>query len=337
MKRRRWAVAALAGIGALALGLALYNVVLGRRPAGLVMDTGCDSESTVADMSVIVPGAATIHCQGWDVGTGVTGYAWHATSARAAVLVMHGWGDYSQRYVKQFSALIPQLLSRGISVYAVDMWGNGRSPGARGATDINAAVRDHLAARARLRDQPLPVFVLGHSVGGLVTVSSILDDARSVHGMILIAPALRWGVSGFMRSIARIVSVFAPTRAVPVPVTDPLLQSSDTMFLRQLTEDSLYHHGAITWLTASTGAAIAHRNTTRYAELSVPVLVVNGSEDRITTPEAAQSFVERIGSRDKTLGIIGGGRHSLLDDPPSSDSALAAILVWLDRRLPASF
>jgi alpha-beta hydrolase superfamily lysophospholipase len=247
---------------------------------------------------------------------------------------MHGWGDYSQRYVKQFSALIPQLLSHAISVYALDMWGNGRSPGARGATDINDAIRDHLAARVLLRKQSLPVFVLGHSVGGLVTVSSTLNDSSDVRGMILIAPALSWNVSGFMRSLARVVSVFAPTRAVPVPASDPLLQSSDTVFLRQLAEDPLYHHGAITWITAATGATVAHRNLTRYAGLSVPVLVVNGSQDQVTTPAAARSFMEKVQSPDRTLRIIDGGRHSLLDDPPSSTQALDAILEWLDRRLP---
>jgi acylglycerol lipase len=214
--------------------------------------------------------------------------------------------------------------------------GNGRSPGIRGATDIGDAVDDHVAARRVLQNLSRPVFVLGHSVGGLVTTSSVLNHPPDVEGMILIAPALRWEVSAGMRNTARMISLFVPSRPVPVPAPDPILQSRDSTFHRRLLGDSLYHHGAIPWITAATGATVAHRNWNRYAELSVPLLVVNGSDDQVTTPDAARAFIDLAGSTDKTLVLVEGGRHMLLDDPPSSTEALDAILAWIDQRLSRS-
>ena len=335
---RRWPRFALAGLGALVVVWIAYKATTIRARSGrLTADTGCESDpNTVAEMSRLTPGAASIHCEPWDVGTGVTGYVWRAPSPRAVLLLEHGWGDYAQRYVKQFSELVPHLLARGISVYAIDMWGNGRSPGTRGATDVGYAVEDHLAARQKLREQPLPVFVLGHSVGGLVTATSILRDQSGVRGMILVAPALKWRVGGFMRVVARIGGFLLPTFPVPMPPADPSVQSRDVRHHERLAEDPLMHLDNVSWVTAASGAAISHANWTRYQHLTVPVLAVSGTADTVTDPGGIRDFIETVRSADRTLGLVDGGRHSLLDDPPSSAEALHIVLAWLDRRLPQS-
>lgn len=335
---RRWRRFVLAGLGALVLVWLAYRVTTMRRMSGRVtVDTGCESDrNTVAEMSQFIAGAATIRCQPWDVGTGVTGYAWPAPTPRAVLLVEHGWGDYAQRYVKQSSQLIPHLLERGISVYAIDMWGNGRSPGQRGATDIGNAVEDHLAARRKLREQPLPVFLLGHSVGGLVTATSTLRDQSGVQGMILIAPTLKWGVSGFMGFVARLGGFLLPTFPVPVPPGDPTDQSRDMQFNERLAEDTLYYGGKISWVTAASGATTSRSNWNQYQQVTVPVLALNGTADKVTPPSSSREFIEAVRSQDKTLSLVDGGRHALLDDPPSNAEALQIILAWLDRRLPKS-
>ena len=337
MKRPRpWPRFVLAGFGALFLVWVAYKMTTIRPISGRVtVDTGCESDAnTVADMTRFTPGAASIRCEPWDVGTGVTGYVWRAPNARAVLLVEHGWGDYAQRYVKQSGELVTHLLERGISVYAIDMWGNGRSPGPRGATDIGNAVEDHLAARRKLREQPLPVFVLGHSVGGLVTATSTLRDQSGLGGMILVAPTLQWGVSGFMRFVARIGGFLLPTFPVPMPPADPTDQSRDMRFIARRAQDPLMHLANVSWVTAASGTTISHANWTQYHHVTVPVLAVSGTGDTVTQPSGIRQFIEAVRSEDKTLSLIDGGRHSLLDDPPSNAEALHAILSWLDRRLP---
>jgi acylglycerol lipase len=332
---RRWSRFVLASLGALLIVWIAYKATTTRRMNGrLTADTACESDAnTVAQMSQFSPGAPSIRCEPWDIGTGVTGYVWRAPNPRAVLLVQHGWGDYAQRYVRQFSQLIPHLLGRDISVYAIDMWGSGRSPGTRGATDIGNAVEDHLAARRKLRDQPLPVFVLGHSVGGLVTATSTLRDQSGVQGMILVAPALKWGVGGFMRFVARIGGFLLPTFAVPMPPADPTVQSRDMQFNERLAKDPLMNLGHVSWVTAASGATTSHDNWKQYAHVTVPVLVVNGTADKVTDPSGSREFIETVRSEDKTLRLVDGGRHSLLDDPPSNAEALQIILGWLDRRV----
>src|SRR5215207_4039055 len=269
---RGWPRFVLAGLGALVVVWIAYKATTMRRMSGrLTVDTGCESDpNTVAEMSQFTPGAASIRCQPWDIGTGVTGYVWRAPNPRAVLLLEHGWGDYVQRYVKQGSQLIPHLLARGISVYAIDMWGNGRSPGKHGVTDIGNAVEDHLAARRKLREQPLPVFVLGQSVGGLVTATTILRDQNGVQGMILVAPAVKWGLSGFMRFVGRTGGFLLPTFSVPAPPGDPADQSRDMQFNERLAKDSLYHRGKISWVTAGGGATMSHENWKDYHRITVP-------------------------------------------------------------------
>ena len=304
---------------------------LNGRAAG---DLGCETDSsTIAYLSELVPSGPSVRCQPWDIGTGVAGFVWTAPNPRAVVLIEHGWGDYSQRYVRQVSRLVPQLLARGISVYAIDMWGNGRSPGKRGVTDIAAAIDDHLAARRTLRQQSLPVFVLGHSVGGLVTATSVVRDQTDVAGMLLIAPTLKWGISDALRIVGRVGAFVVPSFAVPGPASDPADQSRDAGFIERITHDPLYYSGKISWLSAGTGAATAHENWKAYRRITIPVLVVNGSADSVTPPDGNRAFIDSLGSRDKTLIVVEGGRHSLLDDPPSDAEALQAILTWLDRQM----
>ena len=331
---RRWPRVMLPGLVALVVVWLAYKATTLRWMSRSTVDTGCESDpNTVAELGQFASGPSSIRCERWDIGTRVAGYAWRAASPRAIVLLEHGWGDYSQRYVKQFSQLIPHLLDRGISVYAIDMWGNGRSPGSRGATDIAAAVEDHLAARRRLNEQPLPVFLLGHSVGGLVTATSVLRDSSGVRGMILIAPALRWDVSGPLRTVARVGGFLVPTFAMPVPTADPAVQSRDAQLHERLAKDPLMHMRSVSWVTAGSGATISHANWRVYERITVPVLVVHGTGDVVAIPAASRAFIDAVRSEDKTLSLVDSGRHSLLDDPPSGEEALGIIMEWVQRRV----
>ncbi|MEK9577968.1 MAG: alpha/beta fold hydrolase, partial [Aquiluna sp.] len=68
----------------------------------------------------------------WDIGESVAGYVWRAASPRAQVLLQHGYGEYAERYVTQYSGLIPKLNQNGFDVYAIDLPGHGRTDGERG-------------------------------------------------------------------------------------------------------------------------------------------------------------------------------------------------------------
>jgi acylglycerol lipase len=331
-RRRRWRAIVGIPVAILVLVWLGYKIANVRRATGRISaDTGCESDAkTAANMSRIAPGAAPIRCEPWDIGTGVTGYVWHAPNARAALLIQTGWGDYAQRYVNQASHLIPHLLSKGISVYAFDMWGGGRSPGKRGATHIGQTVADHLAARRKLRDQPLPVFALGHSVGGLVTATSALTDQAGLVGMILLSPALDWGVSNSLRRVARIAGFLIPT--FPVPGSGGGTLTADSAAQRVMDEDALMNHGRLTWVTAAGGSNVSHENWKRYAELRIPILVIHGGADRAPDPSGSRRFVAQVASSDKTLHVVPDALHNVLDDRAGSHT-VEMIGDWISRRV----
>lgn len=287
---------------------------------------------TAAGRGPFTTGVTSISCEPWDIGTGVAGYAWQAPEPKAALLLQHGYGDHVQRYVRQNGRLIPHLLRLGVSVYAFDMRGSGHSPGVRGATDVHKAIEDHCAARRTLREQPLRVFLFGHSLGGLVTVTSVLRDQTGVSGMILVSPAIKYDVNGFLRLVARIGGLVAPTLSGPIPVGSPDALSHDPEAVEAIRHDPLLYLGRVKWRTLGSAAPIIHENWKLYPRVRVPVLVVHGSADRIANPEGSRQFIETVSSPDKTLHLVEDGLHALLDDTGRQQTR-QVILEWLQARI----
>lgn len=305
-------------------------------PTAMRVDDSCATyPATAADMTLFDPGAAPIPCRSWNIGTGVTGYVWEASNPRAVLLLTHGYGDYAQRYVQQNNQLIPHLLNVGVSVYAFDMWGSGRSPGSRGMTDGEQAARDTLAARQLLADTELPVFLLGHSYGGLITVTSALRDQSGLSGVILLAPDFVYYDPGpFWRGVAQVGGFLFPTFIPSLGFSDNSELTRDRDALQRIQEDPLMHMGGMTFVTVRDRARIAYENQALYPQLRVPILVVHGTGDGIASSNGSRDFIAAVASEDKTLALIEDGHHSLLDDW-AQDEARGLILAWLEERLPA--
>ncbi|MDP9365786.1 MAG: lysophospholipase [Chloroflexota bacterium] len=320
-----------------ASGWVVYKVTTTRRTGTpMAADTGCRTDpNTMADMSRFDPGAAPIRCEPWDIGTDVTGFVWRAPNPRAVLLLQHGYGEYAQRYVRHYNRLVPHLLHAGVSVYAFDLWGHGRSPGRRAVTDVGRAVEDHLAARRKLREQPLPVFLLGHSLGGLVTTASVARDGSGLRGVILSSAFLRRESKGgaFTRVLANVLAAVGPTLPAPVRPTPLSALSRIPEGLESVANDPLMHHGRLPILLAATSLNLIEDNQKRYRDWTAPTLVLHGTVDLSTDPEGSSMLYEAIASRDKTLHLVEGGRHELLNDT-ERDETLQVLLTWLEDRLP---
>ena len=281
-------------------------------------------------MHGVVPRAVQIASRPWDIGTGVRGYAWDAPRPRAALLLQHGFAEYAERYVHQYSAVVSHLLDIGLSVYAFDLQGHGRSPGRRVATDVERAVTDHLAARRMLAVQPLPLFLLGHSLGGIVAATSVVHDPTCVRGVILSSPVLQVTANPVERIFARPLAALLPF--LPVRRID----RADLSRLREqvalVENDPLMYHGAMPARLAASILSTTRANWPRYREWRAPTLVIHGTADRITEVEGSRRFIETIASEDRTLHLVDGGYHELLNDI-GREETLRVVLEWLERRL----
>ncbi|MPY65995.1 alpha/beta hydrolase [Deinococcus sp. SDU3-2] len=267
----------------------------------------------------------------WETGAPTQGYHWPAPTPRAAVLLTHGLGEYAGRYVERYNRLIPRLQEAGFSVYASDLRGHGASPGRRAVVDARALVEDHLLAREVLRGQPLPIYAFGHSLGGLITAASVARDPRGLSGVILSSPALLVGEDEprWLKAAAPLLARVAPGAATTVLDSAGLSRVAEEV--EAYRADPQVYQGKVPALTAASMLRLSGELWAHYDRWTLPTLVLHGDADRITDVRGTRRFMEAIPAQDKTLHLVEGGHHELLNDE-GRDEALAWILGWLRER-----
>ncbi|WP_084398051.1 alpha/beta hydrolase [Henriciella aquimarina] len=268
--------------------------------------------------------------ESWDFGQPVAGYAWRVPAPRANLLLHHGYGEYAERFVESYSRLIPTLNAKGFSVFAYDAEGHGRSPGPRGSMDMMKAVAIHQAARKALADADEPLFLMGHSLGGLVTAASVSDAPDGAAGVVLTNPALEIELSPVLKVIAGVVAAVAPhARLTPQLENDAI--SRDPEVIAAYDADPMVINEAPTARVGTTALRLIKKAWAQFPDWTVPVLVLHGDADRIVPVEGSRRFFDTIASADKKLEVFEGGYHELLNDL-ERERALAAIISWLDAR-----
>lgn len=267
----------------------------------------------------------------WRFGADVRGYRWAPDgAARATVLLAHGYAEYAERYVEHYNRLIPRLVERGFAVHAFDYRGHGGSPGRRGAADVRAAVAQHRAAR-RASAEEGPLFLFGHSLGGLVTAASVAEDGTGVAGVVLSAPALLIEVPPLLKLVGRVLARVAPRIGVQPPL-DPAGISRIADEVEAYRSDPRGYHGRLPAILGATALDVAAASWPLYPTWRAPVLVLHGTADTFTDPRGSERFVAAIGAADKRLELFEDGRHELLNDL-ERDRALEMILAWLEHHL----
>ncbi len=184
------------------------------------------------------------------------------------------------------------------------------------------------------RGNDLPLFVIGHSMGGLVATAPAVDGRLDVAGLILLGPALR------------ITPVAAMTRATEVAMTDPdrivvpmgrsgFDASSRDPAMKALIDADPTHAdvaGVPAQLLATT-SALGPSLRTRYDQTTIALLALHGTGDLMADPAATVELVEQAGSADKTQHLVPGGHHALLRDL-DRDATLDTIVAWIAARCP---
>lgn len=260
--------------------------------------------------------------------SGAVVHHWRRGHRTAAVVLQHGFGEYAERYVEQHARLVPRLLDEGFEVWALDLWGHGRSPGRRAVTSVRLAVLDHLEARRLAGATGRPVALLGHSLGGLVTAASAARDTDGVAGVVLLAPALQRPEPAAVRRALGAAAAVAPW--VPIPRRRrPVTELSRLVEVgERAAADPAMHDGQVPVLLAATTLDEAASLWSALPEWHAPTLVLHGTEDTYTDPAASRDFIERVAGPDARLHLVDGGYHELLNDE-EGDASLALVLDWL--------
>jgi len=264
-------------------------------------------------------------------GGSVFWQSWTPESPKALVVIAHGLGEHSGRY----GHVAARLNEAGYVGYALDHRGHGKTDGTPGNVDRMAYVRgdlDSLLTQARGEHPGLPVFVLAHSWGGLVTLDYLVNRGESgLTGLVLSSAAVDPAVgTALERKVAPLLSAIAPNLGV-VPL-DATAVSRDPAEVRKYEEDPLNFHGKIRARTGAESLAAVARVAAGVGKLTLPVLIFHGTEDRLASPRGSEMIAERIGSKDKTLTMYDGLYHETLNEP-ERETVLDDLVTWLDKHV----
>jgi acylglycerol lipase len=267
----------------------------------------------------------------WDLDLDVAAFLWRAENPKANILLQHGLGEYTTRYVHQYSELIPKLNELGFNVYGFDLPGHGYTKGVRGLVDLNQAVEMHLKARAAIPTD-LPLFLLGHSLGGLVTIGSIMKQQEGLAGAVVSSSAMQKPSSVFERTLAAMMVKLKPAGPMPLPRPGTEALTRDLELKELIDADPLMDTGKAKNLVAKTTLDVSDQVWKWAGNWTLPVLFIHGDKDTSTDHRNSQALFKAISARDKNLLVYPGGYHELLNDT-IKDEVLPAVLGWLRTRL----
>jgi len=245
---------------------------------------------------------------------------WRADDPRAVVVVSHGYAEHSGRYAH----VAERLAGAGFDVYAPDHRGHGESVGERGdivswqsvVADLDAVVDVVVDER---RD--LPVFLVGHSLGGAIAVAYALDHQDRLTGLALSAPALE--VAPELLALADLPEIPA------LPLADGV--SSDPAVVSAYKADPLVYQGPPPRNLLLMMADAAQSLVARLPELTLPVQVMHGSADALIPLGALRSVVSGVSSSDLVAQVWSGLFHEIFNEP-THGAVLDALVSWLAVR-----
>lgn len=252
---------------------------------------------------------------------------WPAEAPRAVLLVVHGLGEHGGRY----AALARDLVGRGISVSAMDLRGHGRSGGPRAyARRFEVLVDDVERVRRQVaaRSAGLPLFLLGHSLGGLICIRHLQAHPQAFRGAVLSAPLLGVAVKAARWKVAAsgVLSKVVPWLPISNEIRPEEL-SSDPAYVRSYREDPLVHSKITprlyTELMAHVGRAVEDAG-----RLPRPLFFIAPTADTVVDARAVRRFVEGL-SGDVTYRRYEGFRHESLNER-ERERVVADVAEWMD-------
>jgi alpha-beta hydrolase superfamily lysophospholipase len=178
----------------------------------------------------------------------------------------------------------------------------------------------------------LPMYLFGHSLGGLIGAIYLLDYQNDLKGAILSSPAIK--IPDYVTPptivLGKILSTLAPK--VGLIGLDARSISRDQTVVQEYINDPLVTTGKTTARLASEMLRSMQRVGAEASKINLPIMIVHGSEDKLINPDASHLLYELVSSQDKTLNIYDGFYHEVFNEPEHAQ-VLLDMESWLDRQL----
>jgi alpha-beta hydrolase superfamily lysophospholipase len=271
-----------------------------------------------SDGSFTTPRGPTIYHQSW-LPDG---------EPRAVVMLVHGLGEHSGRYAHVAEA----LTQAGYGVHALDLRGHGKSHGKRAYVRSYGEYMDDIQQFRQPVEAEHPglgLVVLGHSMGGNLALGHVLDHPDGVRGLALTGPALApgKGLSPLKLRVAKLLGKIAPGVRPEALSADAI--SRDPAVVKAYRDDPLVYNGKI---SAGVAAALLNsmdRFPARHGELALPLLVMHGTDDKLTEIGGTRALEAGAVNATVTAHYYDGLYHEVFNEP-EQQKVIADLIAWLD-------
>ena len=246
------------------------------------------------------------------------------------VTIAHGYGEHIGRY----QHVATRLTQAGYAVYGLDHHGHGRSAGRRGRVALGPAVEDLdqlIVTVARARHPELPQFLLGHSMGGAIALRYAMAHQQRLTGLAVSAPLAAVDGGPVLLAAGKLLGILLP--AAPVSRVDPRLVSRDHQVVKDYIADPLNYHGPVPARVARDFILHVGTLAAGVRRITLPVLLMWGTADRLCPPSGSELVASNIGSEDLTVKRYADLFHEILNEP-EREQVLSDLLAWLDGHLP---
>lgn len=269
----------------------------------------------------------TLYCRSWSPS--------EPARLRGLICLAHGFGEHLGWY----DELARRMAMNGFVVFGHDHRGHGRSEGKRAyienTEDYVDDVLNH-AARQKAQYPGLPMYLYGHSMGGLIAVASVLRNAAFFKGMILEGPLIipdPATVTPVRLLMANLAGRILPEMEVAKIKVEQVTTDEETQ--ARFLADKLRWPGGFKLrlalaLISGLGAIRANLHS-----ISLPFLILHGEKDTLCHPSGSHLLYKEASSRDKTLRIFPQANHHLiLETTEIRKEVLNEVVGWLLKRSP---
>jgi acylglycerol lipase len=282
-----------------------------------------EREKAMNEGSFVGVGGLRIFTRSWEPADG---------NPRAVVVIVHGFNSHSGHYLW----VGEQFANNGLAAHALDLRGRGKSDGERYHVDKAQDYVDDVATFVRMAKSAhpgLPVFLLGHSAGGVISSVYTLDHQDEIDGFICESFAHQLPAPEIALAVLKGLSHIVPN--AHVLKLDNNGFSRDPKVVEALNNDPLIDNEVQPTETVATLIRADERLKREFSRITLPVFIMHGTEDKVTKPSGSQEFYDQAGSTDKTLKLYEGHYHDLLNDI-DKEVVMADIVQWIDARIPAA-
>ena len=254
--------------------------------------------------------------------------------ARAKLVIVHGLAEHSGRYMNVVNHFVPA----GYAVYGVDHIGHGRSDGDRVYVD---RFQDYTTTLATYIDmihdwQPdKPIFLIGHSMGGLIGAAYLLEHQHELSGAVLSGPGIKVpdNISRTVIFMGKILSKILPR--VGILQLDSNGVSRDPAVVDAYVNDPLVYTGKVTARLGAEMLKTMQDVTNSASRINLPLTIVQGGNDMLIDPGGAQLLYDSVSSEDKAIKIYEGFYHEVFNDP-GHEQVLNDVWKWIEAHLGSS-